>query len=439
MAFEIDLPLGADAEAAEWAGELAEIGNGRFLRAVAGSSARFHYLDTDRMVGRPSDAPEVTESSASLLLRAMHMCFSAHLPLALSPDVLWYVVVHEVAVHVRLDAETYAELFTDTPGQRRTIVVRDDAAPLDWGRSIGLVRGPLRARIGTATADLFQPSFSTTTAADATAVLVALMDVVGPYYDFHWTTLCGIPRIRLEGTDEDWRLLAARVRGLAERFAGLRAWFAGLCPVLDTIAATVSGDGVDEEFWRSIYKYRSASGGASVTGWINAFLAHRYGDSGPVPKDEFGAGRTAAGHFPSHVSKVPFRWETLAGTFDMGFLGGVLGIERDGEWIRPRLGTAVVEFLPDAEDRDERLPHPWTLTDIRRLTGCPDARIPDTPGTATYNGRTLHVDCVIDVEGRQVVRDAAGHWYVGDVVSAAGGIECWDCCGPDLGLALRYC
>lgn len=29
----------------------------------------------------------------------------------------------------------------------------------------------------------------------------------------------------------------------------------------------------------------------------------------------------------------------------MAFLGGVIGIERSGEWIRPQLGHAVVELL----------------------------------------------------------------------------------------------
>lgn len=437
MAFEVALPLTEDAEVAGSANAPAEVGNSRFLRAVVGGSARFHHRSTDRLLGWPSDAPEVTESSSSLLLRALHMCFSAHLPLSLSPDVLWYAVVHEVAVHVRLDPDTHASLFTDTPGQRQTITVHDDSAPLDWERSIGLVRGPLRARIGEDTAELFQPAFSTTTVTDATAVLVALMDVVGPYYDFHWKTLCGVPRIRLEGTDRDWHVLAARVRGLADRFEGLRPWFTALHPVLDTIAATASGRGVDQEFWRSIYKYRSASGGAWVTGWINAFFAHRYGDDGPLPKDEFGPGRMAKGYFPSHVSRVPFVWQTLAGTFDMAFLGGVLGIERDGEWIRPRLGNAVVEPLPDAESGEELLPGPWTLTAIRRRTGRPEARILDTPGSVTHDGEPLHVVCAIDVEGLCVVRSVTGDWYFGQLASETGDIECWECCGPDLGNALR--
>ncbi|MER6128612.1 DUF4419 domain-containing protein [Streptomyces sp. NPDC001795] len=437
MAFEIDLPVGEDAEAARLAADLTELDNERFLRAVLRDPASFQHRSTDRLVGRSSDGPEITEPTSSLLLRAIHLCFAAHLPLSLSPDLLWYAVVHEVAVHVRLNSGTYAGLFTDTPGHRQTIAVRDDLAPLDWERSINLVQQPLRDRIGAEVADLFQPAFSTTTRADATAALVTLMDVVSPYYRFRWQTLCGIPRIRLEGTDRDWRLLAARVRELAGWFEDLRPWFTALHPVLDAISATASGWGTDHAFWCSLYKWESLSGGDRVTGWINAFFAHRYTDDGPSPKQSFGPGSTAEEHFPSHVSRVPFRWETPAGTFDMAFLGGVLGIERDGAWIRPQLGHAVVELLPATERRDERLPEPWSLADVRRVTGCPEARLLDAPGSVTLDGEPLEATCAIDLEGLCVVRAVDGDWYLGDLVSDAGDIRCWETRGPDLGNALR--
>ncbi|WP_330455676.1 DUF4419 domain-containing protein [Streptomyces sp. NBC_00820] len=370
MALEIDLPLGevdeADgvveaahaAEAARLASALTELGNERFLRAVLRTRARCHHRSTERLVGWSSDTPDGTEPASSLLLRALHLCFTAHLPLSLSPDLLWYAVVHEVAVHVGLNSDTYAGVFTESPGRRQTITIRDDLASLDWERSINLVQQPLRARIGDEVADLFQPAFSTTTPADATAALVALMDVVSPYYRFKWISLCGIPRIRLEGTDRDWRMLAARVRELEGWFEGLSPWFAALHPVLDAISATASGWGVDQSFWRSLYKWESASGGDRVTGWITAFLAHDYPDEGPAPKRSFGPGSTGEENFPSHVSRVPFHWETPGGTVEMTFLGGVLGIERDGEWIRPRLGHAVVEPLPATEPHAERPPEP---------------------------------------------------------------------------------
>ncbi|MER6841379.1 hypothetical protein [Streptomyces platensis] len=58
----------------------------------------------------------------------------------------------------------------------------------------------------------------------------------------------------------------------------------------------------------------------------------------------------------------------------MAFLGGVLGVDRDGEWIRPRLGHAVVELLPaTTERRDARLPDPWTLH-CERPEGAPHSR-----------------------------------------------------------------
>ncbi|MCX4734284.1 DUF4419 domain-containing protein [Streptomyces sp. NBC_01363] len=355
MAIEIDLPLGedadadADARAARLAAELTELGNERFLRAALPGPARIHHRSTDRLVGWPTGAPEAEEPASSLLLRAIHLCFTAHLPLSLSPDLFWYAVVHEAAVHIRLNPRTYEGLFTTTPGQQQVIAVRDDLAALDWERSVNLVQQPLRARIGDDVADLFQPTFSTTTSGDATAALVALMDVVSPYYRFQWFSLCGIPRIRLEGSDRDWRLLAARVRELEGWFEGLRPWFEALHPVLDAIGATASGWGADQDFWRSLYKWESASGGDRVTGWITAFFAHRYTDDGPVPRKSFGAGTTAEEEFPSHLSRVPFRWETPAGVFRMAFLGGVLGITRDGEWIRPQLGHAVVEPTAEGE------------------------------------------------------------------------------------------
>ncbi|MFI6843216.1 DUF4419 domain-containing protein [Kitasatospora sp. NBC_00085] len=442
MPFHLELPLDhapeADRRAGELAAELTELGNERFLRAVLRDHARFHHRSTDRLTGKPTDAPEVTEPTSSLLLRAVHLAFAAHLPLSLAPDLLWYCVVHEVAVHVRLNQGAYAGLFTDSPGYEQTILVVDDNSPLDWERSINLVREPLGDRIGAGTADLFQPVFSTTTPADATATLVALMDIVSPYYRFRWQTLCGIPRIRLEGTAEDWQLLADRVRELAERFAGLRDWFTALHPVLDEIAGTAAGCGVDQEFWRSLYKHRSFSGGDEVTGWINAFFAHDYHDEGPRPRASFGPGAAPTDLFPSHVSRVPFRWETPAGTLDMAFLGGALGIERDGEWLRPRLGHAVVELLPSAEPADLLLPEPWTLADVQRCAGAREARLITELGTVTVGGEPAQAEYAIDLGWYCVVRSTDGTWYVGELRSDDGDITCWSANPhPDLGTALR--
>ncbi|AUG76069.1 hypothetical protein CFP65_1159 [Kitasatospora sp. MMS16-BH015] len=439
MGYVIELSLGtdaaADAAAARLAGEIVETGNERFLRALLPGPVEFQQRSVETLLSTAGEDPEPT---VSLLLRAMHLAFAAHLPLSLSPDVLWCTVVQEVAVHVRLNQDACAGLFTDTPGERQTVTVRDDRAPEDWGRSIRLVEQPLRELIGEDTATLLLPAFSTTTPADAGAALVALMDVVSPYYRFKWRTLCGIPQIRLTGTAEDWRVLADRIGALQERFTGLHDWLAALGPVLEQMAATAAGQGVDEEFWRSLYKHRSGSGGPSVTGWINAFFAHRYTDEGPEPKEEFGPGTAAEETFPSHVSTVPFEWETPAGTFEMVFLGGVLGLTREDGWLTPRLGHAVAHLLPRPAQLPGRLPEPWTIDTIRLRTATPTARLLDPLGTVTHLGEPLAADLALEVGAFCLVRATDGGWYLGEHAPATGDIECWEYVGPDLDRALHH-
>ncbi|GAA4841883.1 DUF4419 domain-containing protein [Kitasatospora terrestris] len=414
MAIEIDLPLAPDAGADRLAAELTEVGNERFLRAVLHDPVALHHRSTDRLVGRPH-TPTAPESGGSLLLRALHTAFAAHLPLSLSPDLLWYAIVHEVAVHVRLNPDAYAGLFGATADGKQTVRVHDDHAMFDWQRSIHLVREPLAAAVGAEAVELFRPAFSTTTPTESAAALVALMDVVSPYVRFEWITMCGIPRIRLEGTADDWALLASRTRELAGWFDGLRLWFKGLRPVLDTVAATAAGADVNQDFWRSIYKHESQSGGDFVTGWINAFLAHRYPGDGPVAKREFGAGRVSESEFPSHVSRVPFEWHFPGLTLEMAFLGGVLGIERDGEWLRPRLGQAVAELLPRTGPLDPRLPERWQLADIRRVTGQPGARIVDTVTRIRHEGGWAEATVVIGADrGLLLLGTADGRWHVGE-------------------------
>ncbi|MER7753615.1 DUF4419 domain-containing protein [Kitasatospora sp. NPDC097643] len=452
----IDIPLG-DGEEPGDVGELEVLGNEAFLAAVVGGEFTVQHRSTTTLLAAPGEGERPDgepEPTWSLLLRAVHQAFCAHLPLSLSPDVLWYAVVHEVAVHVRLDAQRYEGLFA--PGGGGRITVPDDslAGPEpDWSRSIRLVREPLAEAVGAELVELFQPTFSTTTPDDVSTVLVALMDVVSPYYDFRWTTLCGIPRIRLEGTAQDWALLAERVGGLAGRFEALAPWFAELRPVLDEIAATAAGGPVDEMFWRSLYKWDSESGGPYVSGWITAFFAHTQTVAGPKPRTAFGwresHARFTENAFPSHVSKVPFRWQRLGDTFDMAFVGGVLGIERDGGFVRPRLGNAVLRILraaPDPAAEQARLaavqlPEGWTVERVREVSGVESAVLLGTDGivvedlrTGTEPGRAVAL--IRFVMGSLFRLEGDENWYFGLLDPRTGVVSRGNALGTDLASVL---
>jgi Domain of unknown function (DUF4419) len=217
--------------------------------------------------------------------------------------------------------------------------------------------------------DLFLPAFSTTGPVEQAAAEVVLLDAMQSYFEYVVGSLCGIPTITLEGTHEDWNTLAGRVQGFRE--FGLGLWLDVLSPILDQFALAFQGD-ADQEFWRSLYKFNSMSGGAVINGWITAFFPYQ-NDRGTGraihPSDALlvddheafrrihyqakGSAREmngfSVGSFSSGLSNAPFRWDYLDRTFDMEFLGGLVGVAQDQETLalRPEIGWAVREAPPN--------------------------------------------------------------------------------------------
>ncbi len=322
--------------------------NEDFLNRVLEKPKRVHYQSRDKLY--VVENARFKAPQASLGIQAIHQAFAEHVPLSLRPDTVWYMIVSECAEHVRQNADRYARLFTDTPGEKQLIEVRDDTlrydAPSDWMRAINLFREPLAKRISDEALELFVPSFSTSTIEDETSLLVALMDVASPYYEYQMSTRCGIPQIRLEGEAAEWQSLYARTEVLARQFDGLSDYFSDLLPVLEKIVRTATGEAHDTHFWTSIYKYENGSGGPYVTGWITAFFAYELdynGDSTLKRKHEWQNWGSKTNSFPTHYRKVPFVWAYFGRKIDMAFAAGIAGVDYEDGFLAPRLGFSVVE------------------------------------------------------------------------------------------------
>ena len=82
-------------------------------------------------------------------------------------------------------------------------------------RTISGFREQLREAVGPGLPRLLSCDFSTSTDVERMAGDVVLMDTLSPYFDFVMACLCGIPRITLLGTPEDWRSIRARLDVIA--------------------------------------------------------------------------------------------------------------------------------------------------------------------------------------------------------------------------------
>jgi Domain of unknown function (DUF4419) len=296
-------------------------------------------------------------SPYSLFFQAVHSSFDQHYPLALSPEVLMYLIAHEVAVTVNKHPETYRHLFTQS-ADKQTILVRDDTLVRgnpnsNWARTLDQFDIALTERVPPGIMDHLLPSFSTHTVESRAASLVTFMDAAKSFYDYRTQTMCGIPLVRLDGTPQDYQTLLNCCSQLAEVFeTHLGEYFRHLLPVLATIARTAAGAPVDNEFWKSLYKYNSLSGGDKCSGWITAFLAYtrdyKNGQMEPKRARLFDWASLSeheglsSGAFPTHVSTAPFIWEYYGTEYPMLFAGGVLGIENSAGFIKPQLSYAVL-------------------------------------------------------------------------------------------------
>ncbi|MBI4812476.1 DUF4419 domain-containing protein [Candidatus Falkowbacteria bacterium] len=310
---------------------------------------------------------------SSLFFQTVHSCFTNHHPLTLRPEVLMFLIAHEIAVTVNLNPSMYSNLFTRSRKKVKIDVRHDGLTYGDpespWGEAIALFRPRLEEVVPPGIMQHMLPGFTTATPETDAASLVVFMNAAQKFYDYHTYSACGIPDIRLAGTPEDYRKILNAATQLSEVFAGtLGRYFKHLLPILQKIAGQAAGESLNEAFWSSIYKFNSGSGSDTFNGWISAFVNYVQPAEGDlvIKRSKFPKGVLTEksanafdwtraeekpwdfhglplGSVPSHVSTAPFTFHYLDTEYPMLFAGGVLAIDIDNGSLMPGLSYAVLQ------------------------------------------------------------------------------------------------
>jgi hypothetical protein len=312
------------------------------------------------------------ETEGHGFVEAARLAFSDHLPLEFGPDEVWACIVQGVATHLRLHADALRRLMVSHDGRKPLCVERHDfvrdVAANDWA---GFFEDLVASATASATAPGNGPQpacdapaarlfldFSTTLPAARTALQIAGLSGLTSWYDYACLTLCGIPRITLKGSVDDWMAMSRRLSDL--HGLGLGGWLRSVIAVVDRLAATARGD-VDVAFWRSFFKLDDQSGGPNVSGWINALfpytvtLAGQGYDQVNLPQANAWAQlwdvdmpahrhhAPACHEFGTGVATVPVTWRLPGDKVDLLACGGFIGVAQDEATraLRPVLGWAM--------------------------------------------------------------------------------------------------
>lgn len=299
-----------------------------------------------KRLGKPGEAaaanlPALVAGDWHPLVHAAHVAFDEHLPLVLSPDDVWLCIAQAFAHHVDENAEALRKHFVQHEGKAQIVVIRDGfrkgSPDNDWPGVFGEFSDAIAGHIGKQR-DLVVAEFSTTGAVERAASEVVLMAAMKNYFEYVVVTRCGIPRVTLLGTPEDWRSVKRRAEHLAEY--GLEKWVKQLSPYLDELCAASEGR-ASREAWQSFYKFQSGSGGDRVTGWINVLFpfVRKPGSDKLVPNPGM---NTNPSHFPSGLAIAPFIWDYLGTKLAMEFVAGFAGVAQEATGaVRAAIGWAV--------------------------------------------------------------------------------------------------
>lgn len=212
-------------------------------------------------------------------IAALYIAYADHRPISISPDMIWLLICQGFSTHVNNNIEELRKKFVKFDGKKKLIVntqpiskeFKKGSTKSPWPLAFPVMSDSISKYVKSDIHNLYVQSFSTTTSVEKAAYEVALLDVMSGYFEYEYSTLCGIPTINIEGTKTDW----LKIKKGLQQFKGYKIdnWINSLEPIIQQFV-DASDNKIDTAFWSNIFKRKDESGGPYITGWIIKFFPY---------------------------------------------------------------------------------------------------------------------------------------------------------------------
>ncbi len=243
------------------------------------------------------------------LVGGLMRAYNLHCEIVLRPEDFWCAIMAQFCAYVNANNEALRTKIVDFEGQKELTVevnagFRDapyDEMTVSMGEQIKKnIKDPL-------VADWIIPNFTTTTTTDKVVFSAIMMASMQKYFKYTYMTMCGIPKVTLLGTQQDYEEIVRRLDKLLEfELFGkdtMNKWYGMLKQVMNQVCLTAT-DGSNSDFWNQVCHIRTESGKAYFNGWISVFCC--FNDKGEWQGDNFTVGRSPyAAYFSKSVTDTP--------------------------------------------------------------------------------------------------------------------------------------
>jgi len=235
--------------------------------------------------GVPKEAAMIG-NCLNAFIKAAVMAFAYHLPLRIKPDHVMLLIVsafniwvNEFGGHKKLAKKEMKD------GKKKTIIV-DMELDESWDDGIDSLCDQLEKTIKDETLrEILTMSFSTTTSEMTRVKCLTIASTMNQFIDIIFRTKCGIPFVRIEGSESDWKKIRKMTNKLVSLTDGeLDWWLPHINGALDNI---ISSYGKDTSAWKDFINYESSSGSEGCNGWIVSFFPYVKNEEDEIVVNEF--------------------------------------------------------------------------------------------------------------------------------------------------------
>ena len=272
---------------------------------------------------------------------AIYECYNNHWGLRTIPDDWWYTIIRTVAIAIDKHSkeDEVRKYFVNHEGKKRLTVDVDDTCGIDYEKFFRDMAEVIQSNIKVKNyVRSIRSDFTTSTETHQIVSEITVMSSMQEFFEYEMMTMCGIPFVEMEGTEEDWVKLKSKVLELKKILQPIQwsiglttAWWMKIEVICDNLLDTYHGDG-DKEWWSKIfssssYEGSSKSGDDPYTTYDGWFLNDLLNIS--VRKNKFS--RHSFESIPSGLVSVPLIFNDPNGHETKGaIVSGIAGIKIDG-------------------------------------------------------------------------------------------------------------
>ena len=343
-----------------------------------------YYLNNYNVLGASPNfySSKVYTKGIDNILQGFYSAYENHLPIRLTPDIIWLLIVQGFAQHVNYNAEELRQKFVNFEGKKKLEIIINkyhsykQMKSEDYEYLFENLTEKIKENVGEELINTIDFNFSTSNKITKVVGYASIMSALKKYFEFRgFCHMCNYPYIILDGKLEDWENILKKTKELAKY--DLEKWVKRLEIPLNEIIETKKGK-INKEFWKKIlypdkidekieiaaYEYKTIQVDG-INGWLLTFFPYfknghfRYDTSLKV-KDIW--------RLPKRLLKTPLIMKSDdEGETPMTIFSGFLGMKVDKEkdnLVTAEIGWYVKRKLGNNEDNNN---NPFGSRRIRPL------------------------------------------------------------------------